>query len=106
MWSVLFEERIKRRRGKMLVFRKNMNYIKDFLENTPKDIYEFSVILEDALVDEYDMMYAEQPRATEILAEEIPDICASAEPGMKPEEIEDFKRKLEIEYNKAFKAII
>ena len=65
----------------MQVFRKYMNYIKDFLENTPEDIYEFSIILEDALVDEYDAMHAEQPRATEILAEETPDICASAEPG-------------------------
>lgn len=88
------------------VFRKYMNYIKDFLENTPEDIYEFSIILEDALVDEYDAMYAEQPRATEILAEETPDICASAEPGMKPKEIEEFKRKLEIEYNKALKAVV
>ena len=90
----------------MLIFRKYMNYIRDFLENTPEDIYEFSIILEDALVDEYDAMHAEQPRATEILAEETPDICASAEPGMKPEEIEKFKRKLEIEYKKALKAIV
>ena len=43
---------------------------------------------------------------TEILAEETPDICASAEPGMKPEEIEKFKRELEIEYNKALKAVV
>ena len=90
----------------MQVFRKYMNYIKDFLENTPEDIYEFSIILEDALVDEYDAMHAEQPRATEILAEETQDICASAEPGMKPEEIEKFKRELEIEYNKALKMSI
>lgn len=83
-----------------------MDYIKDFLENTPSDIYEFSVILEDALVDEYDAMHDEQPRATEILADETPDICASAEPGMKPEEIEEFKRKLKIEYDKAMKAVV
>lgn len=88
------------------MFKKVMNYIKDFLANTPKDIYEFSIILEDALVDEYDAMHTEQPRATEILAEETPDICASAEPGMKPKEIEEFKRKLEIEYNKALKAVV
>ncbi|WP_287778920.1 hypothetical protein [Blautia sp.] len=83
-----------------------MNYIKDFLENTPDDIYEFSVVLEDALVDDYDEMYKEQPRATEMLADETPDICASAEPGMKPEEIDDFKRKLKMEYDKALKAIV
>ena len=62
------------------MFNKIMNYIKDFLENTPDDIYEFSVVLEDALVDDYDEMYKEQPRATEMLADETPDFCASAEP--------------------------
>lgn len=88
------------------MFNKIMNYIKDFLENTPDDIYEFSVVLEDALVDDYDEMHKEQPRATEMLADETPDICASAEPGMKPEEIDDFKRKLKMEYDKALKAIV
>lgn len=88
------------------MFEKIINYIKDFLENTPDDIYEFSIILEDALVDDYDEMYKEQPKATEILADEVPYICASAEPGMKPEEIEEFKRKLKIEYDKAMKAVV
>lgn len=88
------------------MFNKIMNYIKDFLENTPDDIYEFSVVLEDALVDDYDEMYKEQPRATEVLANETPDICASAEPGMKPKEIDEFKRKLKMEYDKALKAIV
>lgn len=88
------------------MFSKIMNYIKDFLENTPGDIYEFSVVLEDALVDNYDEMYKEQPRATEVLADETPDICASAEPGMKSEEINEFKCKLKMEYDKALKAIV
>lgn len=88
------------------MFKKIMDYIDDFLKNTPKDIYEFSVILEDALVDDYDKMHEEQPKATEILADETPFICASAEPGMKPEEIEGFKRKLKIEYDKAMKAVV
>lgn len=83
-----------------------MKEIKDFLDHTPKDIYEFSIILEDALVDDYDEMYKEQPRATEILANETPDICASAEPGMKPAEIEGFKRQLKKEYQKAKQAMI
>lgn len=83
-----------------------MKYIKDFLENTPKDIYDFSDELEGLLIIHYDEMHEEQPRATEILADETPDICASAEPGMKPEEIEEFKKKLEIEYNKALKAVV
>ena len=88
------------------MFGKIMKYIKDFLENTPKDIYDFSDELEGLLIIHYDEMHEEQPRATEILAEETPDICASAEPGMKPEEIEEFKKKLEIEYNKALKAVV
>lgn len=88
------------------MFEKIMNYIKDFLENTPDDIYEFSIALEDALVDDYDAMHEEQPRATEILANETPDICASAEPGMKPEEIDEFKRQLRIEYGKTLKAVV
>lgn len=87
------------------MFDKWMDYIEKFLEETPKDIYEFSIILEDALVDDYDAMYAEQPRATEILADEIPYICASAEPGMKPDEIKEFKEKLQKEYDKALRAV-
>ena len=83
-----------------------MEQIRDFLENTPKDIYEFSIILEDALVDDYDEMYKEQPKATKILANETPDICATAEPGMKPAEIAEFKRRLEIEYIKAKQEVI
>jgi hypothetical protein len=88
------------------MFKKIMDYIKDFLENTPEDIYEFSIILEDALVDDYDEMYNEQPEATEILANETPDICASTEPGMTHDEINEFKRLLKIEYDKAMKAVV
>ena len=88
------------------MFNKVMNSIKDFLENNPNDIYEFSIILEDALVDDYDEMHKEQPKATEMLADEVPYICASAEPGMSPEEIEEFKRKLRIEYEKALEALV
>lgn len=88
------------------MFEKVMNYIKDFLENTPSDIYEFSIILEDVLVDDYDEMYKEQPKATEVLADEVPYICASAEPGMKPEEIAEFKEKLQKEYEKALEYVV
>lgn len=87
------------------MFSEIMKWIEDFLNHTPKDIYEFSIILEDALVDDYDEMHREQPRATEILANETPDICASAEPGMKPAEIEEFKQRLEKEYQKAKEAM-
>ena len=46
----------------MQVFKKYMNYIKDFLENTPEDIYEFSIILEDALVDEQLKYWQKKPQ--------------------------------------------
>lgn len=88
------------------MFEKIMNYINNFLKNTPDDIYEFSIVLEDALVDDYDAMYKDQPNATDVLAEEVPYICASAEPGMTQEEIEEFKRKLKIEYDKAMEAVV
>ena len=87
------------------MFKEMMEQIEEFLENTPKAIYEFSIILEDMLVDDYDEMYREQPEATEILANETPDICASAESGMKPAEIEAFKRQLEKEYQRAKQAM-
>ena len=32
------------------MFEKVMNYIKDFLENTPEDIYDFSCELEGMLI--------------------------------------------------------
>ena len=51
-------------------------------------------------------MYKDQPNATDVLAEEVPYICASAEPGMTQEEIEEFKRKLKIEYDKAMEAVV
>lgn len=88
------------------MFKSVMDYIKNFLDNTPDDIYEFSAELEGKLAADYDTMYEEQPLATEILADEIPDICATAEPGMDYEEIAGFKRKLKIEYDKAVKAAI
>lgn len=86
------------------MFKSVMDFIKNFLDNTPDDIYEFSAELEGKLAADYDMLYEEQPLATEILADEIPDICATAEPGMDHEEIARFKRKLKIEYDKAVKA--
>lgn len=88
------------------MFEKIMNYIKDFLENTPSDIYEFSIILEDALVDDYDEMHKDQPKATEVLADEVPYICATGEPAMTREEIEEFKEKLRKEYERALKYVV
>ena len=70
-----------------------------------EDIYEFSIIFEDMLVDDYYEMYEEQPEAMELLASNVPYICAKAEPGMKPAEIEAFKSQLEKEYQKAKQAM-
>ena len=87
------------------MFKKMMEQIEEFLENTPKDIYEFSIILEDMLVDDYDEMYEEQPEAMELLASNVPYICATAEPGMKLTEIEEFKKQLKEEYERAEQAM-
>lgn len=87
------------------MFKEMMEQIGEFLENTPKDIYELSIILEDMLVDDYDEMHEEQPEAMELLASNVPYICATAEPGMKPAEIEAFKRQLEKEYQRAKQAM-
>jgi hypothetical protein len=34
----------------------------DFFENTPDDIYDFSIVLQDMLVEDYDSMYAVQQK--------------------------------------------
>ena len=47
----------------------------------------------------------EQPEAMELLASNVPYICATAEPGMKPAEIEAFKSQLEKEYQRAKQAM-
>lgn len=88
------------------MFDKVMNFIKDFLDNTQEDIYDFSCDLEGMLVLHYDDMYKEQPKATKILNNEIPDICATGEPGMTKEEIEEFKCALRKEYEKALHTAI
>lgn len=83
------------------MFDKVMQKIAEFLKNTPADIFEFSLWLEDTLVDDYDAMVEEQPEATYSLSQEVPDICASAEPGMELSEIVEFKKLLSAEYDKA-----
>ena len=87
------------------MFKEMMEKIRDFLDHTPKDIYEFLIILEDMLVDDYYEMYEEQPEAMELLASNVPYICATAELGMKPAEIEAFKSQLEKEYQRAKQAM-
>lgn len=87
------------------LFDKMINDIKMFLENTPEDIFDFSVDLEHYLALHYEEMAKAQPAAVDILEEEVPDICAAGEPGMSEAEIEEFKRLLKTEYEKALKAV-
>ncbi len=88
------------------MFDEIMNYIKGFLDNAQEDIYDFSCDLEGMLAAHYDEMYKEQSEATKILNNEIPDICATGEPGMTKEEIEKFKYALRIEYERALRAVV
>lgn len=92
-----------RRNGTM--FNEVMEKIGEFLDNTPDDIFEFSLRLEDALVEDYETMEKEQPQAAYLLSQRIPDICASAEPGMKMADIMEFKKMLREEYDKALTLI-
>lgn len=63
-----------------------------------KENYPFYLELEkELLFDNYDEMYKENSKVTELLNEEIPDICSMVgEIG-----INEFKRLLKIEYIKA-----
>ncbi len=61
---------------------------------------DFSMYLEDFLIENYDDMNAENARVTELLNEEIPEICAMMEPGMNDYE---FLKLLELECEKAKK---
>lgn len=82
-------------------FMQVMEKIDDFLKNTPEDIFEFSIELEDILVDDYDEMQSEQPLATYYLSQDVPGICSGAEPGMSKTEIDKFKKRLQSEYERA-----
>ena len=77
---------------------KILEMIKEFLETDTTDATRFSIDLEDALYDNYDEMMDENPEVTEVLNEELPDICAAYELG---EDIEEFKKRIKKEYEKA-----
>ena len=66
--------------------------------NHKYDSSDFSMYLEDFLIENYDNKTTENARVTEILNEEIPEICATMEPGMNDYE---FLKLLEIECEKA-----
>ena len=80
------------------MIKKIINEISLYLSGKSKmNGLDFSFYLEDYLCDNYDQMYEEDPDLTEMLNENIPEICSIMEPGM-----EDgvFKDKLGEEINK------
>lgn len=76
---------------------KALEMIKTFIDGKMEPM-EFSFALPDLLIEEYDSMMEENQEATEILNDELPDICADYEPGMNPDA---FRKKVKAEYEKA-----
>ena len=77
-----------------------LNMIKNFIDGKT-DPDEFSVILPDVLIQKYDEMLEENKQATDILNENLPDICAEYEPGM---DADYFRKAVQKEYEAALKA--
>lgn len=58
------------------------------------DYFEFSMGLEQYLVDHYDEMFEMNPIATEYLNDKIPDETEKMEPGMDPSTFYENIRKI------------
>ena len=78
---------------------KALNTMRDFL-NGKYDPLDFSYGFPDFLVEYYNAMYAENPEITEILNDNMPEICAEYELDAPDE---DFKKKVRIEYERAIR---
>ncbi len=65
------------------------------------DLMGFSYDLPDFLIEHYEEMYAEDAASTEILNDNIPEICADYEEGYPPE---DFKQRIRTEYERIISA--
>lgn len=64
-------------------------------------VMDFSLYMEDFLVDNYDEMYLENAYLTKEINENLPDICALAEPSPDDDPINlDFVEKLKGEYER------
>lgn len=63
--------------------------------NHEMNSWDFSGYLEAYLIVNYDEMYKENSLVTELLNEELPEICAIMEPGLDDTE---FKKLLKKEY--------
>lgn len=81
-----------------------LNEVLEMFERFFADQYEpfaFSSDLPDCLCAYYDEMFAAAPMLTEVLNEELPEICADYEPGF---DVEAFKKKVRAEYDRALAA--
>lgn len=86
------------------MIKKVLNAIESYLSGlyVEDESYPFYLELEkELLFDNYDEMYKENKEVTELLNEEIPDICAA----VGEINIDEFKRLLRIEYEKALKLL-
>ena len=81
------------------MIKKILNEIDGLLKgNSEYNSLDFSYYLEGYLIKNYDAMYSENPEVTELLNEDIPEICAIMEPGLDDTE---FKEKLKVQYEAA-----
>ena len=75
--------------------------IREFLDGEYEP-FGFSFDLPYCLCEYYDDMYAENPTVTEILNEELPEICADYEPGF---DSAPFMEAVKREYERALSAL-
>ena len=78
-----------------------LNMVRHLLDGE-YDLMAFSYDLPDFLVEHYDDMYAENSTVTEILNDNIPEVCADYEEGYPPE---DFKQRIRAEYERVLAII-
>ncbi|WP_099335810.1 hypothetical protein [Clostridium cadaveris] len=82
------------------MIKKVLDTIEAYLDGKYEENEDYPFYLElekELLFDNYDEMHKENKEVTELLNEEIPDICAS----VGEIDVEEFKRLLRIEFLKA-----
>lgn len=82
------------------MIKKVLDIIETYLDGKYEEDENYPFYLEleaELLLDNYDEMYQENREVTELLNEEIPDICAA----VGEIDVEEFKRLLRIEFLKA-----
>lgn len=81
------------------MIKKVLDIIETYLDGKYEEDENYPFYLEleaELLLDNYDEMYQENREVTELLNEEIPDICAA----VGEIDVEEFKRLLRIEFLK------